>query len=791
MKNQLILHGHFYQPPRENPWTGTIPLQPSAKPYHDWNSRITSECYAANSASRYLRYDGRIDDIVNNYEFISFNFGPTLLKWLKNYAPNVYGRILEADRNSKAASGHGNALAQSYNHTILPLDDQEDARTQIIWGIEDFRFHFGRNPEGIWLPECGINSALVDLLAAEGIRFVILAPWQGSAIKPLESDLWEQLGDSHVPFHRSYLLSGNSSKLSAFFYESGIAGGISFNHYLRSAEGLYSRLLMKVKENEKGYLIHAATDGEIYGHHEPFGDMCLAALSKMVKEGEKLEFTNYGAYLEAFPPKWEVQLRNGEEDRGTSWSCFHGLSRWYKDCGCTTGSEENWNQQWRTPLREGVQLLSAALKQIRNRELSALGVKDPLELVRQYIHCLTGHKSAESLCGELGIPVEKEIINRMLTLLEGEKYRHYMCTSCGWFFADISGIEPVQNLRYALRAIELYSPFCDAVTLLQDFMENLSRAVSNLPDQRTGKDIIEDITSETLGDGLEPALFFHIRNLIHPEQSDEKEYGVYTLKEYSIDTGKEKSSSRMIITDTTTRAEHHCTVISVLKENEEVLLQVTEEKSGQIIIETDQLDQLPGDLRYALGELLITSSEKKYRTTSSEAFLETSRAMAWSRKLGIDISPTLKKSSEVSVNWKIQKLLPLPGASLSGERRKTLRQVLDFAVEHRLDFDRKDAGHRFTEYLANRFGEQEHAFGMEEAKEIADLYQLAGKASIKVCITIPQNILFSQLKLWRDKILQSASGKADRRDRKAIEPLVILADCFGIYCDDIKRSLRK
>lgn len=797
MKNYLILHGHFYQPPRENPWTGIVPMQPSARPYHDWNSRITRECYAANSASRFLRYDGRIEDIINNYEFLSFNFGPTLLKWLEKNAPNVYGRIIEADRTSIQRLGRGNAIAQSYNHTILPLDDPEDAAIQIRWGIEDFRYHFGRNPEGMWLPECAVHEDIVHLLVREGIRFVILAPWQGEAIRPAGEEEWQELGSGHVPFQRSYRISGGSAggSLAAFFYDSGLAGGISFSHYLRSAEALYSRLLMLGDPENQSHLIHAATDGEIYGHHEPYGDMCFAALTKLAASDGKLEFTNYAAYLDEFPPEWDVRLRGGEEKRGTSWSCVHGVSRWYRDCGCSTGGREHWNQKWRTPLRNGLTALSRALKEIRDRELSALpGLEaGPEEAVLGYGRLLSGSITTEDFLKELlagkGKDAGEESAVKLLTLLEGERFRHYMFTSCAWFFADISGIEPVQNIRYALRAIELYRPFTDADLdgILDD---ELAEAESNLPDRRTGKEILDDMREEALAGGQEPALYFHIRKLLHPETPAPSRYGIFELLEYRDSRSPGETAADVAVRDTSTGMEYRCRVSSDLGPERQMRLSVSGDPPAEpVVIDADQLERLPAEFRYALSELLISSAELACGSSGEQVIGQTSRALDWAKELGIEISQTVRKSAEVAVNWRIQHLLPLPGGLLSAEQRRELKRVLSFASIHSLEFDREDAGRRFTAYLSMRFGSGASGFSMDEAQEIIGLYKLALRSETAVDITIPQNMVFEQLAEWRERLEQSGRKRPEKRDRNALEPLLILAEGLGIYADDLRRAV--
>ncbi len=318
MKNYVIIHGHFYQPPREDPWTGLIPTQESAAPYHDWNVRITRECYAANAYSRVLDPLGRITSIINNYEHMSFNIGPTLLWWLKSNAPRVYRRIVEADHTSgQHNNGHGNAIAQAYNHTILPLSTPKDIRIQVSWGIEDFRFHFDRMPEGIWVAETAVNPLTIDILIDFGIKFVILSPWQAESVRKHASSDFVSLEDKPIRECGPYILERPNGRIAVFFYNHVLAQGISFQHFLHNSEFLYDKILEQCDLQKQNYLLAVATDGEVYGHHEPFGDMCFAALVERIGRQDAIALTNFGNYLELFPPKQHVKLKPGEESKGT------------------------------------------------------------------------------------------------------------------------------------------------------------------------------------------------------------------------------------------------------------------------------------------------------------------------------------------------------------------------------------------------------------------------------------------------------------------------------------------
>ncbi|MGD0205939.1 MAG: DUF3536 domain-containing protein, partial [Dehalococcoidia bacterium] len=359
MSRYICIHGHFYQPPRENPWLEAIESQDSAYPYHDWNERITAESYAPNSASRILDATGRIVQIVNNYAKISFNFGPTLLPWLEENAPDVYKAILAADQETQQAfSGHGSALAQAYNHMILPLANKRDKYTQVLWGIRDFEHRFGRKPEGMWLPETAVDLETLDIMAELGIQFTILAPHQASRVRRMGSRTWSDVSGGRVHLTRAYTLDLPSGRqISLFFYEGPVARAVAFEGLLARGESFAERLLGAFSDTERRpQIIHIATDGETYGHHHRFGDMALAYALHYIQSNNLARLTNYGEYLEKHPPADLVEIIEN-----TSWACAHGVERWRSDCGCNTGARPGWNQAWRAPLRQALDWLRDAL----------------------------------------------------------------------------------------------------------------------------------------------------------------------------------------------------------------------------------------------------------------------------------------------------------------------------------------------------------------------------------------------------------------------------------------------
>lgn len=510
-KKNVVIHGHFYQPPRENPWTEEIDREPGAAPYHDWNERIASECYLPNARSRRLDGYGRITRLVNNYEWISFNFGPTLISYIEEKFPEVYELILAGDRASAARLGHGNAIAQCYNHVIMPLASPRDRETQVRWGVRDFERRFGRSPEGIWLPETAVNAAVIELLAEHGFRFVILSPYQALRTRPLEgaaaaapaadrsdpSSGWRDAAKGALPGGRPYrcFVPGDKGPrdrrrhVDVFFYDAPVSTDVSFNHLLRNGDR-FAEAIDFAFQRSGGDLVVVATDGEVYGHHEPFADMALSYLAEAAAPRHGLAMTNFGAYLDAHPPVEEVELKPGPNGEGTSWSCFHGVGRWKEDCGCSTGGGPSWNQKWRAPLRAGLAELSESLAAAFEKETKPL-LADPWRARDEYID-LVEERTAEAarrfVADRAPRPLADGEISRCLSLLESQRNAQLMFTSCGWFFSDISGIETTQILRYAARAIELAGPARRA-GLERKLLDALSAARSNVPAAGTGADI--------------------------------------------------------------------------------------------------------------------------------------------------------------------------------------------------------------------------------------------------------------------------------------------------------------
>jgi len=528
MSRYVCIHGHFYQPPRENPWLEEVELQDSAYPYHDWNQRITAECYAPNAASRILEEAGKLTDIVNNYSKISFNFGPTLLSWMERHAPALHRTIVDADRASRDNfSGHGSALAQVYNHIIMPLANSRDKRTQVLWGIRDFEYRFGRRPAGMWLAETAVDLETLDVLAEHGIAFTILAPRQAGRVRAF-GKRWKDVSGGRVDPRQPYacnLPSGRS--ISLFFYDGPISQDIAFNNLLASGERFAGRLLGAFTDTRgQNQLVNIATDGETYGHHHRHGDMALAYCVRHIEANGLAKITVYGEYLEKFPPTHEVEILEN-----TSWSCSHGVERWRENCGCNAG-REGWTQLWRSPLRQALDWLRDNLESVYERELSTY-IADPWRARDDYINIILDRSedNARSFLrfnGVKDLSRPEEI--KVLKLLEMQRHAMLMFTSCGWFFDEISGLEATQVLQYAARAIQLCENV-SGVSFEGGFVERLQSASGNVPEFGSGAQVYEKLVKPAAVDLHRVGAHYAVSSLFKDYEDRETVYSYTVARE--------------------------------------------------------------------------------------------------------------------------------------------------------------------------------------------------------------------------------------------------------------------
>jgi alpha-amylase/alpha-mannosidase (GH57 family) len=490
MDRDLVVHGHFYQPPRENPWTGEVDREPGAEPYHDWNERIFHECYRANAHARIIDDHGRVERIISNYLHMSFNFGPTLLAWMEKHHAITYGRILGADRASAdLRGGHGNAIAQAYNHTILPLASRRDKVTQVRWGVADFLHRFGRRPEGMWLPECAADEETLEVLIEQQIKFTVLSPFQAAKTRRIGEKEWRDSSggqvDASVPY-RFFHGDGSGRWVDIIFYDTGASKGVAFEGVLTSSAGYVDRI--ERAPLGAGRLVAVATDGESYGHHTRFGERCLAHAMESVVKTRGFRTTNFAEFLATHEVRNEVKIDLGPDKRGSSWSCAHGVGRWFRDCGCHTGGRDGWNQQWRKPLREALDNLHVVADEIY-QEVGGQYFEDPWEARNDYVGVLLErHRTLDDFLGRHAKgPLAEFARVRAMSLVEMQLQAQLMYTSCGWFFSDVSGIETRQILKYAGRVLDLLGELGRDET--GRFLEQLSEAKSNKPEEGNGADV--------------------------------------------------------------------------------------------------------------------------------------------------------------------------------------------------------------------------------------------------------------------------------------------------------------
>lgn len=783
----VCLHGHFYQPPRESPWLEAVEVQDSAYPYHDWNERVTAECYAPNAAARILDGDGRIARIVDNYSRISFDFGPTLLAWMETARPDVHRAVLEADRRSaERFSGHGSAMAQAYGHLILPLASRRDKETQVLWGIRDFEHRFGRRPEGMWLPETAVDTETLEVLAEHGIAFTVLAPHQAARVRKLDGgepqagreieggdppaqpraggrpappsgavpsapepqgderptereaagapgppwdearadpdsqgderptqEPWHDVPDASIDPTRPYLCrlpSGRS--IALFFYDGGLAQELAFGDLLRDGESFAQRLLAGGGDGPGPRLVHAATDGETYGHHHRHGEMALAYALDRLEEDPGVRLTNYAELLARHPPQHEVEIVEA-----SSWSCAHGVERWRSDCGCHTGGEPGWTQAWRRPLREALDWLRDELAP-RYEEAAGELFRDPWAARNDAVE-LVLDRSEEALGRFLDAHAVRELeddeLVRARRLLELQRHAMTMFTSCGWFFNDLAGIETVQVLHYAGRALQLGRALFgdDLADPLEDgFLARLEAARSNRPGPHggTGREIFEgevapaEVTLERVGAHYALSSLFED----YPEETrifcyraDQREVRTLQFGRARLALGRFRVASLV----TGAREELAFAVLHFGDHNlsggvrqyrgrEE--LETTAGEVGRAFRRGDlagavrvldrhfemtySLDSLFRDERRAVLDLILAATRADAEERHRRTYEEHAPLMQYLAQLGIPLPPPLKASAEVFLNLELRRAFEDPSADLEGVDR-VLRETATWHLE--------------------------------------------------------------------------------------------------------------
>lgn len=530
MNKYICIHGHFYQPPRENAWLEEIEVQDSAHPYHDWNQRINAECYAPNTASRILSEHSVISQIVNNYSRISFNFGPTLLSWMERFDKETYQAIIEADRESRNLfSGHGSAMAQVYNHMIMPLANRADRETQVIWGIKDFQHRFGRYPEGMWLAETAVDTETLEILAEHKIKFTLLAPRQAKAFRKIGEENWDYLDTAGINTDRAYLVNlPSGKKIAVFFYNGGISQEVAFNGLLNDGKQFAKRMIGAIrKEEAEPQLVNIATDGESYGHHHKHGDMALAyCIDEIIRE-KSVSITNYAEFLEKFPPTYEAQIFEN-----SSWSCVHGVERWRADCGCNSGGKPGWNQSWRKPLRDALDWLRDELIEVYKEE-GANVFQDPVKARDEFIEVIL-NRDEENVNTFIERHKKNGFeVSHALRLLEIQRNAMLMYTSCGWFFDEVSGIETTQIMQYACRAIQLAVQVSNK-DLEEGFLSRLALAPSNVTAYNNAAKVYRKYVKPSLINLKRVGMHYAVASIFEEDPEDLPLFNYRTTKEFFV-----------------------------------------------------------------------------------------------------------------------------------------------------------------------------------------------------------------------------------------------------------------
>ncbi len=806
MDRYVCIHCHFYQPPRENPWLEAVELQDSAYPFHDWNERITAECYAPNAASRILDGSGRISQIVNNYQRISFNFGPTLLSWMEEKAPDTYDAILQADFESRARhSGHGAAMAQAYNHMIMPLASRRDRETQIKWGIRDFQYRFGRDPEGMWLPETAVDVETLEILADNGIRFTVLAPHQAGHVRRLRArSVWKNVEGAKIDPTRAYMSRlPNGREIALFFYDGPISRAVAFERLLSSGEHFANRLLGGFNESRKwAQLMHIATDGETYGHHHPHGDMALAYALQYIESNGSAKLTNYGEYLEKHPPQVEAQIINN-----TSWSCAHGIDRWRSNCGCNSGGHGDWTQEWREPLRNALDWLRDSLQQPYENAAREL-LNDPWGARNEYVNIVL-RRSADTLVNffqKFGRRVlTNNEVTRALKLLEMQRHLMLMYTSCGWFFDELSGIETVQVIFYAGRALQLAEELFGDHTEEQ-FLARLSQARSNLVEHGDGAKLYRKWVKPGVVNLLGVAAHYAISSLfdgdsdqgyiycysINVQQYLQREFGRARL---ALGLARTRSNITLESADVTFGVlyfgDHNLTAGVRPFQGDEAFgatVKDIEEAfgTGDLSMTLRLLDRHFEGTTYSLKSLFRDEQRRVLSEIMQHVLAEAASSyrhvyelhaplMRFLGELNMPLPNVLRVTAEFVLNTSLRNALDEDPVDI-----ERVRSLLDAAKREGVSFDAAGIGFALKNRLAQMSNElRDHPTDLRDLQRMAELVQIARTLPFDVDLWKPQNNYYELVRT----VLPLTLGQSDDYSREWITSFRKLGDALNVSAE--------
>ena len=820
----LTIHGHFYQPPRENPWLEAIELQDSALPFHDWNERINKECYNPNSVSKIVDSRNRILDVVNNYEHMSFNFGPTLLSWMEQFAPLTYERIIKADIESvNEHSGHGNAMAQVYNHIIMPLANENDKITQVKWGIRDFEYRFGRKPEGMWLAETAVDDDTLRVLEENGIKFTVLSPYQALKIRKEKSKEWSDVSWGNIDPARSYryyIKSAPGKFIDLFFYDGAISRSVAFDELLKDGNKFAKRLKEGVSDcRDYPQLVNIATDGESYGHHTKFGDMALAYVLQIKAKEEGFTITNYGEYLEKYRSDYEVDIK-----QASSWSCFHGVGRWKEDCGCSTGGHPGWNQKWRKPLRNALDYLRDELAKVFEAEGPKYFNKDCWEVRNNYIEVILDRNvmnvlkfQNENFLHELSD--DKKV--KAMELLEIQRQAMLMYTSCGWFFSEISGIETVQIMKYAARAMQLAARFTkkDFETHFKDI---LSEAKSNITEYGTGKDIFNNFVKPSIVTSKQIASLWAISSLYQDFEDEENVY-CYTIKRHDYQK-VQKGNSNFVIGHIELQSmvtlqkldlvfalmqysggDFHCAIKEYSEENEYNDMKNELVKTFMLNPLTEiirALDEYFGKDYYTLKDIFIEERRKilqillkgkmqKFSQIYQEMYNEGKSSIYQMQNLGLSIPDEFKIAAEYTLSKKFNELIKDSNGFVEPS---ILQEASDINIETRkmgIKLDKQPSNAIFSKKILQNINRLAYSFEIQQADVVLELFDHVEKLELEIDISEAQNIYFSKIYHKIGDIIESSQNSHRSNDKKFVDMLLDIGARLNINTEFYKAKLAK
>ena len=818
----LTIHGHFYQPPRENPWLEAIELQDSALPFHDWNERITKECYNPNSVSKIVDNRNRILDVVNNYSLMSFNFGPTLLSWMEQYAPLTYERIIKADIESiDLNDGHGNAMAQVYNHMIMPLANEQDKQTQVKWGIRDFEYRFGRKPEGMWLAETAVDDDTLRVLEENGIKFTVLSPYQALKIKGPKDKEWTDVSWGNIDPARSYnynIKSAPGKSIALFFYDGAISRSVAFDELLKDGNKFIKRLKEGDSDTRNNpQIVNIATDGESYGHHTKFGDMALSYVLKIRAEDEGFKIINYAAYLDKYRSDYEVDIK-----QASSWSCFHGVGRWCEDCGCSTGGHPGWNQKWRKPLRDALDYLRDELIKVYEKEGPKYFNTDVWEVRNNYIDVILSRTEAniKKFQSKYFLPdLNDEDKVRGMKLLEIQRQALLMYTSCGWFFSEISGIETVQIMKYAARAMQLAVYFTKQ-NFEKKFLEILSEAKSNIQEYGTGKDIYERFVKPSVVTPKQVASLWAISSL-YEDFDDEENVYCYKIKSYDYQkvqkgtstfvVGHIEMQSRITLESVNqifalvqfSGGDFHCAIKEFSDEGAYNTIKTDLIKTFMLNPLTEiirALDENFGKEYFTLKDIFIEERRKilqimlkgkleKFAQTYKDMYDEGKGSIYHMQNLGLAIPDEFKIAATYTLSRKFNDLVAHSGGFVDPA---ILQQAFDINYEAKkmgIKLDRTPSNNIFAKKILQNTIRLAQSFESQQAEVLLEIFDNVEKLDLEIDIAEAQNIYFNRIYHKIGDIIDNYTKTGRSKDKEFINMLLDIGTKLNINTDFYKNKL--